>query len=266
MTKLVRHKGTLLTPDTKEALRRANVQLAESYGNKFELSYIGCPESVKSWEDVESSPGPTRMPPFASMVQTGREVQVEISGSKEDKEEALLSILWSVLVPNGFVPWDRYPLPSPTSRVFHYFGDWANVGDSLQGEGRGEHSWYSMCVSSQLEVGKWEGGRDTERGIQSALHRLGIPCGPIDGIVGDRTIRSLKALGMSSQTLEDSLKSLKQMNPESGKKPNKKRFGRLFIEGESMRVFSSGSVASQKTRNGYVLTSWGPGIFNVVVD
>ena len=266
MPKFVQHKNTVLTPDTKEALLKASSQLAENYGDRFELSYKGCPTSIKNWKDVESAPGPTGMSPFASMLQTGREVRVKISSSKEDKEEALLSVLWSVLVPNGFVPWDRYPLPSSNSRVFHYFGGWANVGDSLQGEGRGEHSWYSMCVASQLEVGKWEGGRNTERGVQAALHRLGVPCGPIDGVVGNRTIRSLKALGLSSQTLDNSLKNLNQMQSEGTKKPNKKRFGRLFIEGEGMRVFSSGSVASQKTRNGYVLTSWGPGIFNVVVD
>ena len=266
MTKLVQHKNTLLTPDTKEALRRVNVQLAENHGDRFELSYKGCPTCIKNWDDVESTPGPTGMPPFASMLQTGREVRVEISSSKEDKEEALLSVLWSVLVPNGFIPWDRYPLPSSTSRVFHYFGDWANVGDSLQGEGRGEHSWYSMCVASQLGVDKWEGGRVTERSLQAGLHKLGIPCGPIDGLIGDRTIGAMKALGISGQTFEESLKSLSQLQINPKGEPNKKRFGQLFIDGSNMRVFPSGSVASQKTRNGYILTSWGPGILNVILD
>ena len=266
MPKLVQHKNTLLTPDTIEALNRAGSQLVENYGDRFSLSYRGCPTSIKDWGDVERAPGPTKMSPFASMLQTGREVCIELKSSREDRGEALLSVLWSVLVPNGFVPWDRYPLPSPTSHVFHYFGDWINVGDSLQGEGRGEHSWYLMCVASQLEVDKWEGGRVTERSIQAGLHKLGIPCGPIDGIVGDRTIGALKALGILGQTFEESLKSLNQLQTTPKKKSNRRRFGRLFIEESNMRVFTSGSVTSQKTRNGYVLTSWGPGVLNVIVD
>ena len=104
-----------------------------------------------------------------------------------------------------------------------------------------------------------------ERSVQINLHRLGIPCGPIDGSIGERTLGAIKSLGMSDMRLEDIQKALSSMSlPSSSEKS--KRFGQIFIESTEMRVFPSGSVAAQKTRAGFILTAWGPGMLNVILD
>lgn len=265
MEKFARHNGSIFTLDTLEALKKAEKSLQDRHGSLVKLSFRG--STVSSWKDISQSPGPTGMPPHASMKGTGREVYAILESELFGKEsESTLRELWSAMVPLGFMPWNRYPVLTPTSHVFHFFGKWGAMGDSLQGEGRGDHSWPSMCVASQLEVGTWEGNRTTERSIQAHMHRLGIPCGPLDGIIGDRTIsviNSLKLSGLNSTELEQKLSSMELQPPP---KKREKRFGQLFMDGTEMRVFSSGSVSSRKTRTGHVLSAWGPGVFNVVLD
>lgn len=258
------YQGTILALEVAEAIRKVNLSLSQRYGNTIKLKYEGYPSHLKSWEDVNSDPGLTRMPAHASMRMTGREVKVWLE-SDQHEEDSMVPTLWSAMVPNGFVPWNRYPVPSETQRLFHYFGDWQSIGDSLQGEGRGEHSWPSICVASQIEAGVWEGGKDIERSVQANLHRLGIPCGPLDGNIGERTLGAIKSLGLSRMQMSAVNQALMSMSKPK-KEDNKKRFGQLFIESTDMRVFTSGSVASQKTRTGFVLSAWGPGILNVVLD
>ncbi len=264
MGKFVKKGSSVFTLDTHDALMRVGSRIRKKYGPEFKFAFGGSP-SV-SWKQVGEDPGPTGMPPYSSMRNTGREVYARIESPSLDSEVST-HILWSIMVPMGFTPWDRYPVPTSTSHIFHFFGGWWDIGDSLQGEGRGEHSWPSMCVASQLEVGAWEGNRTTERSIQAHLHRLGIRCGPIDGIVGDRTLDAIKSLGLSNLESAEVVEKLSTMviSPSPQEK-NEKKFGQIFMEGANMRVFNSGSVASKRTNSGFLLTSWGPGVFNVVLD
>ncbi len=122
-----------------------------------------------------------------------------------------------------------------------------------------------MCVASQLEVGVWEGTRPVERSVQCHLHRVGIPCGPVDGIIGDRVLRAIKSLGMSGLSLEGVLDRLKKWeSPRDSKEV--KDVGHLSIKDVNLRVFNSGSTSAKKTKSGILLSSWGPGTFNVIID
>ncbi len=258
--RLVQLPDSFMTEDTHTALMEAMRFIRPGAS----VTFSGSPVSIRNWGDLEVDPGPTGMAPKNSMRNTGREVYVRL-GSASENDSKLIPELWSALVPKGFVPWDRYPNPSGTDTVFHYFGDWYSIGDSLQGEGMGEHSWSSMCIASQLEIGVWEGTRPVERSVQSHLHRIGVPCGPLDGVIGERALRALRSLGMSGMSLEDVLEKLKNVKITKERK-EERRVGQLSIEEAKVRVFCSGSARTRRTRSGLLLYSWGPGVFNVIMD
>ena len=251
---LIAYRSSVVTRDTFEAMSRLEVA-AKNEGSST-IEYEGVHRSSCSWRGVEEEPGPTELPPPFSMRLTGREVYLRLSGVDDPLRG--LALLWSLAVPLGFMPWDRYPLPSPTSHVFHYLGPWASVGDFLHGEGRGHLSWPSMCVAAQCEAGTWEGDRLSERSVQTHLHRLGIHCGPVDGQIGPLTLSSLKALGLGGMGLADASEALARMKVP--KPPAKDRHrGHVVLNDVSMEAFSSGGVHTVRTRNGYSLTVDGPG-------
>jgi len=185
------------------------------------------------------------------------EVYLGISGLGGDRLQEL-AVLWSLAVPLGFIPWDRYPVPSPTSRVFHYIGHWDTVGDFLHGEGRGDHAWPSMVCAAQIEVGTWGGNRITERTVQMHLHRLGIHCGPIDGNIGSVTIAAMKAMGLGGVEVSRVVEALSKMSAPSETPSAGRVQGHLVLGGVAMNAFTSGGVHTVKTRNGYAVTVDGP--------
>lgn len=254
MTTLQPYRRTLVTPDTYEALRR--LEMAAKEHGSVRVEYDGVPTNAASWEGVEHDPGPLSLPAWMSMRPTGREVYLTLTGFDDPMRQ--LAALWSLVVPLGFMPWDRYPVPSPTSHVFHYVGQWSTVGDFLHGEGRGDHAWPSMCCAAQVEVGTWSGNQITERTIQTHLHRLGIHCGPVDGIMGPVTLGAMKALSLAGMSLSEAAVALQKMNTRPV--PEQKRGqGHLTLGGVPMRAFTSGGVHTVETRNGYSLTVDGPG-------
>ncbi len=263
MTKLTSHRGTLLTTDTQEAIRKCQVQLKE-WDNGYKLEVEGVRADLCNWEGVLSDPGPLSLPPAISMRPTGREVYAHLQHPGLDEYQRLHA-LWSVMVPNGFIPWDRYPIPSDTSHVFHHFGAWGCIGDSLNGEGRGEESWPSMCAASQIDVQKWSGTSLLEREVQTHLHRLGIPCGPVDGIISERVLSSIKAMGLGGMAMQNVRDSLSEIEIGSTKKIKGRKFGHVIIDGIETRIFASGMVSSQKIRGGHSLTVDGPGRVTLII-
>ena len=255
MTTLQPYRRTLVTPDTYEALRRLEVAAKEHGGIRIE--YDGVAASHASWEGVEEDPGPLGLPAWMSMRPTGREVYLSLSGVDNPMEQ--LAVLWSLAVPLGFMPWDRYPVPSATSHVFHYIGPWATLGDFLHGEGRGDLAWPSMSCAAQIEVGTWGGTQSTERTIQTHLHRLGIHCGPVDGNIGPVTVSALKALGLQSVESQKAADQLVLMAVPRAKPKEGRERGSLVLGGCPMEAFTSGGVHATKTRQGYALTVDGPG-------
>jgi len=218
---------------------------------------------LASWEGVDHDAGPLGLSPWKSMRPTGREVYLRIESPKMVPDHKL-AVLWSIAVPLGFVPWDRYPVPSPTSHVFHYLGPWSTVGDFLHGEGRGDLAWPSMVCAAQVEVGTWGGNQITERTVQMHLHRLGIHCGPVDGVIGPVTIAAMKALGMGGMEISRVAEDLAKMALPSVPREDRVR-GHVVLGGYPMEAFSSGGVRTVETRQGYALTVDGPGRLILVV-
>lgn len=266
MTTLQPYRQTVVTPDTYEAMCRLE-RAATRLNQDITIEYGGVSSTRASWEGVEENAGPLGLPPHLSMRPTGREVYLRVGGV--DDPMHALAILWGLAVPLGFMPWDRYPIPSITSHVFHYFGQWSTVGDFLHGEGQGDLAWPSMVCASQIEVGTWSRGlgdnQTTERTVQMHLHRLGIHCGPIDGTIGPVTLSAMKALGLGGMEINRVVESLSVMRVPSGPVQDERVRGHVVLGGVPMEAFTSGGVNTVKTRNGYAVTVDGPGrlILNV---
>lgn len=258
MTPLVSYRTAVVTPDTQEALRRLEVAVKDTYEDRLTVEYDGVKAPVASWEGVQTDAGPLTLPAPLSMRPTGREVYLRLSG--EGSPVARLAALWGIAVPLGFMPWNRYPVPSETEFVFHYFGPWATVMDFLHGEGRGDLAWPSVCCAAQIDVGTWGGGQLVERTVQTHLHRLGIHCGPIDGEIGPVTLSALRALGLGGMAMSGAAESLKDMKvPPPAKASEGRQRGSLVLGGYPMEAFTSGGVHTVKTRTGYAITVDGPG-------
>lgn len=259
MTTLQPYRRTLVTPDTYEALCRLE-RAAKGHG-EITIEYDGVSSMGASWEGVEDDAGPLGLPAHLSMRPTGREVYLRVAGVGDPMHA--LAILWSLAVPLGFMPWDRYPVPSAKSHVFHYFGPWSTVGDFLHGEGRGDLSWPSMVCAAQIEVGTWSRGlgdnQTTERTVQTHLHRLGIHCGPIDGTIGPVTLAAMRALGMVGMEIPKVAQMLSGMKVPSESHQGGRVLGHVVLGGVSMEAFTSGRVHAVGTRNGYAVTVDGPG-------
>lgn len=264
MDQLVAYRSSKVTADTAEALRQLELTGKEQGGVRIEFG--GVPHSLFSWEGVEEDPGPTGLPAPLSMRPTGREVYLRaeligFEGPEEVRSLAELSVLWGLAVPLGFIPFSRYPVPGPTDRVYHYLGPWATLGDFLQGDGRGDLAWPSMASAAQCSVGTWKGDRISERSVQTHLHRLGIHCGPVDGLIGEQTLSSLRALGLGGLSMHEALGALRAMKTHtSPSRAGERRLGHFSMaEGHLPEAFSSGLVHTIKTRTGYSVSVDGPG-------
>lgn len=261
MDALVAYRSSQVTTDTAGALRALERAGHELGGVR--IHYRGVPAALTSWEGVGRDSGPTGLPAPLSFRPTGREVYLRVEfldGRSDPQRIQALSVLWSLAVPLGFVPWSRYPVPGPHEEVFHFLGPWASLGDFLSGEGRGDEAWPSMCAAAQCLVQKWEGHKPLEVEVQSHLHRLGIHCGPVDGMIGDRTLSSLKALGMGSVPLSEVVGQLRRFTPTAPRKAEADRQVAHFSTGGPVpEAFTSGMVHTIKTRTGYAVAADGPG-------
>lgn len=254
---LVSQRGTLVTVDTAEALGRLELEGAKTPG--LRINYGGVSAGLCSWEGVGKDPGPTGLPAPLSMRPTGREVYLSVDLPDTEDPLARLAALWGMAVPLGFMPLNRYPVPSPTDDVFHYMGPWASLMDFLHGEGRGEFAWPSLCAAAQSDVGKWEGPKAVERSLQTQLHRLGIHCGPVDGVVGEVTLTALRSLGMSNLTSVEAASALEKFDPPAEESGGSEQTGFFVFEGRPVEGFSSGGLLLTQTRSGYAVTARGPG-------
>ena len=265
--KKVAYRSSQIVPDVVVAMGKLEGAAHERGGVK--ILYSGVKSSEASWDGVGIDAGPTGLSPHLSMRPAGREVYLDVQldsfeGSPAMQREAELAVLWGLAVPLGFVPWQRYPVPGPLDKVFHFLGVWGRVVDHLHGEGRGEEAWSSVCAAAQCEVGAWEGSMVAERTLQAHLHRLGIHCGPVDGLIGERTLRSIRALGLGGVPLEEVVEALSKMKIPSDPSVARKS-GHLVLGGVDSQAFSSGGVSTVKTNTGYSVTVDGPGRLIVMI-
>jgi len=263
---LIQHKNGVYTPDTIDALRKIDRQVSKLAAK---LVIKGRPALEMGWEAVREDPGPTGLPPQWSAVPTGREVYMRLvmdkdEGPEESRRERELAMLWGMAVRVGFVPYSRYPLPGPHDEVFHFFGEWNTMVDQLLGAGRGEAGWPAFCCAAQIDVGKWEGGRGTERLVQAHLHRIGFNVGAIDGIVGNKTQGALRAANLHSIPMTEAAKQIVKKAPHIPATLPEALGGRLEMPGVDWAIHPYGQVRVTRTVQGADLHISGPG--RVVID
>lgn len=264
-TDLVAFRRSLATPDLAEGVRQMELRAAAHKGIRLVVS--GPTPDRFSWQGIKSDAGPTECPPHMSMRNTGREVQLRVqilepSGTVAERRQREVEVLWGLAVPCGFTPWLRYPLAGRGDDMFHFLGPWQTLYDSLLGEGRGEEAWPSLCVAAQVDVGRWEGDRQVERYVQAQLHRLGVACGAVDGIVGPRTTEALRGVGLTGVSFAEAAVKLAGMEPPRGQRAERRR-GFISVDGSCVAV-SSGKVALMRNPQGYTLSIDGPG--RVILD
>lgn len=265
VTKKVAYRSSQVTSDVVMAMNKLERAALSMGGVKIVYE---APKDT-AWEDFSKSANPLGMPPHLSLIPAGREVYLDVEldgyeGPPAMRREHELAVLWGLAVPLGFMPWQRYPLPGPTDKVFHFLGSWGPLLDHLHGEGRGEEAWSSVCAAAQCEVGAWGGSMVLERTLQAHLHRLGIHCGPVDGLVGERTLRSIRALGLGGVELSEVVEMVGHMQPPSIP-PTERKSGHLVLGGVESQVFTSGAVSTVQTNTGYAVTVDGPGRLIVMI-
>lgn len=233
----------LLTADTVGAVQRLERMTVERFPG-VRLHVVVPPAGV--WSPLSMRP-------------TGREVHLRLA-LPENQVEAL----WSVALPCGFIPWMRHPVADPNGdSIFHFLGStWQPLYDSFLAEGSGEIVWHSLCAAAQVDVGTWGGDRTVERFVQAQLHRLGVHCGPVDGLVGERTQGALAALGLKSADLTATAIQLSKMQPVA---PAQALEGHCVIQATvPLQVMSSGNVGLQRTTRGWKAHVKGSG--RIVLD
>ena len=265
--RLVAYQKSVVSPDTAEALRQLEKKAA---GHGVRLIYKGSQRIETGWAAIQRNPGPTEQPPHLSMQPAGREARLRIqfrdyNGPPELERELEIAYLWGLAIPLGFTPWARHPTPLAhgVDEVFHFLGPWQRLYDHLCSQGRGELAWSSACAAAQVDINTWEGSKKTERFLQAQLHRIGHPCGPVDGVIGDRTTEVLQGVGVQGRKLEEMAEDLGGFDPPvpSG---DDRLFGYIVVPGRKIAVASYEGISHITTMNGVTLAIDGPG--RVIVD
>lgn len=263
------YRSTVLAPAVVEAMRLLEVAAA-SRKQGLRVEYGGVAAVDASWVGVGNCPGPLSLPAHLSLRPAGREVCLRLLNERGESE---LALLWELAVPLGFVPWLRFPVPDAhgLDTVFHHPGEWAMLVDALHAEGQGEHAWPSLCAAAQVDAGTWGGDKPVERFVQAQLHRLGVSCGRVDGVVGGRTLAALKSLGLGGKSLTEVAEKLSGMTSHAGTGKNPKRTRARqqvnIIVPPSLKSegFVTGNLLSSRTPQGYTLNFEGSGQFTLVV-
>lgn len=240
---LVAYRSASVTPDMAAALRVVQGKVSEHPGTRL---------LVKE----PSRPAATSL----SLATAGREIRLQL---RRSNPMADLGMLWGLLVPLGFTPKNRYPVPGADDDVFHFLGPWQGLIDYMCGIGCGELAWPAVCCAAQVDVGTWDGDRTIDRFVQAQLHRLGLHCGPLDGIITDQVNGALRALGIVGKTLEEAAAILAAFRTPPIE-VFKRRVGHIVVPGDDLSVVAYGRVATTRTRQGVALTIDGPG--RVVLD
>ena len=238
---LVNYQGCVFTQDTVEALRALR-RKATSIGCRLVLHG---PKPMSDWQ------GPLSLAP------AGREVHFTLERDGVTPEN-LLSAAWGVSVPLGFTPAQRYPLLGNNANEYHFLGPWQSLLDSLLADGAGHEAWPSVCAAAQTDVGAWEGDRGRERFVQGQLHRVGRPCGPVDGVLGPRTTSWFESRGLRRSSLSKVMEHLQGMrDPEVPQQESGR--GHVVIPGRKIRALGFEGVIARETSHGVSLTISGPG-------
>jgi hypothetical protein len=270
-TNMVHQRGGVVAPDVAERLRLLEVRTQDAWRGKVRIRHTGVvSDAAATWDGVRSDPGPTGIAlPELSMRPTGREVYLRAVVSDGDDfgaRAAGIEALWAVAVPLGFVPWNRHPVPGPCDDVFHVPGPWAGLVEAHWAFGDGERAWASLCCAAQLDVGRWGGDRVPERTLQAHLHRVGHPCGPVDGVVGSRVLSAARRTPLAGLPVAQAASAAEALPDPAPARQNAtgRRTGTLDVPGDDVTATGHGGVRVARTPRGYAIDVDGPG--RIVVD
>ena len=238
------YKGLIVTADVAEVLRQLENRANEG---KWRVKFL--PQPIEDYNPL-------------SLLCAGREVRFIFEKAGASPQEAL-NAAWGCAVPLGFSPKLRYPLLEDGSSVFHFFGPWQALYGCLLAEGRGHLAWPSVCCAAQCDVGEWQGDKEEARFVQAQLHRLGRNCGPIDGIIGERTAAAIESLALPRGSLALVAEHLRVAEPTPQVSSQVGR-GHLLLQGRPLVVESYGGVKAWTMQNGAGIEVTGPG--RLVVD
>ena len=243
-TRLMTYKGMIVTPDVAKAL--GALEANASNNGKWRVRFIRSPM-------VHHSP--------ISLEPAGRSVRFVLEKDGVDQQESLYAA-WGFAVPLGFTPKLRDPLLDLDYDVFHYFGPWQAVYGKMLAEGRGHLAWPSVCAAAQVDVGVWQDDKAEARFVQAQLHRLGRNCGPIDGVVGQRTAAAIESLALPRGSLAVVAEHLRVAgNPMATLTASR---GHLHLPGHELVIAAHGGVKSWPMDNGAGFEVSGPG--RIIVD
>lgn len=252
---LVRRGPLTVTKDVSKALDKL-----ETLAKEFDWN-------LKLTQRTETE---RKLPRFLSMQPSGREVLIEaipknLHGDFDPNHDRLnrIIVIWSMAIPLGFTPMSRYPLVGENDTVFHFFGPWHGVMDRMSAEGRGEQGWPSVCCAAQVDVGRWQDGRNLERFVQTQLHRIGSNPGPVDGLIGDRTVDVFLSLGIKGKTLDQIADYLRDLETPAPKK-RELTLGHIIIPGRNFTVLPHGPIGVVRNRDRVSMSIAGPG--RVILD
>jgi len=241
--RLMTYKGLIVAPDVAEALRAV-----EEAGVKG------------GWRMRFIKPDPQ---PYneASLRPAGREVHFVFEKDGWSQQDSLYAA-WGAAVPLGFTPKLRDPLMEPGYDTYHYFGPWQSLYGKLLAEGRGHLAWPSVCCAAQVDVGEWKGDKEESRFVQAQIHRIGRNCGPIDGVVGQRTAAAIETLSLPRGSLTLVAEHLRAAVPPKNQETAGR--GHLHLPGRQLVIEGFGGVKAWPMDNGAGFEVSGPG--RIVVD
>jgi len=248
--KLVRFKGMDLTPDTAEALTALEETAFAKGGWRIEFLKDRQGKRPGAQHPICEARGR-----WVSMMLAHPDLTIPSSRRRE--------ALWGFAVPLGFTPWDRWPIGSDSDDLFVFSGPWKALKDRLMAEGRGHLAWPSFCTATELDVGTWSGDKKVARFVQAQLHRIGLNPGPIDGMVGPRTVSAMETLGLKRPSLETVAEYLGTAEAPKAP-PQMTGKGHIVIPGRKLVFSAMGQVNAVKTAQGAALTIQGPG--RIIVD
>jgi hypothetical protein len=241
---LITYRGMRLTQDTADGLRNLEHTARTNGGWRVEYGNLAVLENDQT------------------MLSAGREVHMRVTHPEADETRELVAT-WAFAQPAGFTPWDRYPVASDTDRVFHFMGPWRVLFDRLSAEGRGHFAWLSVNAAAISDVGMWR-VKKAEHFLQAQLHRIGLHCGLVDGIIGPRTIQCLETLGMQGMDFDDIASDLGQREPRKVAVAAEGK-GHVSLPGFNISVSTFGGIDGVQTSDSTAsLRVNGPG--RVIID
>lgn len=201
----VGQKGNYITPDFLKGLRKLDELVKLNKGN------LKITDLYRSWE-VQSTNRKNYISgkkkayvakPGGSFHNAGRAVDISLEHLQFEgvDRDDWLEVLWDIAIPLGFKPIIKIP-DMDASEGWHL--DWPGI-DWIDAYKKLKYSEVAKCCV--LDVGAWDPSENKDkverRFIQSQLIRIGYyEIGKVDGLIGPKTSKILRSLGLDKLSTE----------------------------------------------------------------